>query len=197
MRRVRFASGFTLIEMIVAMAIFAVLVALTVPSMRTWIANAKVRSVADGLQNGIRLAQAESLRRSRQVVFSLTNNSNPGGSAGFTASSSATYWAIMTIPAMIDSTETAEFIASGVLSAASGTVTVTGPAEICFNSVGRLVANAATGVTGGSCGTPANTYYDITVTGADHPLRVQVALGGQLHLCDTNQTLSASNPYGC
>jgi len=198
MRRVNYASGFTLIEMIVAMAIFAILVALTVPSMRTWIANAKVRSVADGLQNGIRLAQAESLRRSRQVVFSLTNNPNPGGSAGFTASGTGYYWAIKTIPAMVDSSETAEFISSGVLSAASGTVTVQGPAEICFNSVGRLVANASTGVTGGSCGTPANTtHYSITVTGADHPLQVNVALGGQVHLCDPSQTLSASNPYGC
>jgi len=202
MRRVRYASGFTLIEMIVAMAIFAILVALTVPSMRTWIANSKVRAVADGLQNGIRLAQAESLRRSRQVVFALTNNSAPstGYTAlnnGFTASGTGTYWAVVTIPAMIDGTENPEFISSGVLSAASGTVQVSGPAEICFNSVGRLVANAATGVSGGSCTTPANTSYTISVTGADHPLQVEVALGGQLHLCDPSQTLSASNPYGC
>ena len=202
MRRFRHASGFTLIEMVVAMAIFAILVALTVPSMRSWMANAKVRSVADGLQNGIRLAQAESLRRSRQIVFALTNNSAPstGYTAlnnGFTASGTGTYWAVVTIPAMIDSSETAEFISSGVLSAASGTVQVSGPAEICFNSVGRLVANASTGVSGGSCTTPANTSYTISATGADHPLRVQVALGGQVHLCDPSQTLSASNPYGC
>src|ERR1019366_5507961 len=75
--RVDRASGFTIIEMIVPVSIFSILVALTVPTMRKWIANTKVRAVADALQNGVRLAQAESLRRSRQVVFALTNSTTP------------------------------------------------------------------------------------------------------------------------
>lgn len=196
----RRSAGFSLLEMIVAMSVFAILVALTVPTMRIWSANSKVRSVADALQNGIRLAQAESLRRSRQVVFSLTNSATP--QTGFTATGNGAYWAIMTVPAMTDGTEAAEFVESGVLSAASGTVQIAGPPEICFNSVGRLVANAATGVPGGSCATPANgslptVNYDITLASADHSLRVQVALGGQTHLCDPLQTLSPTNPYGC
>jgi type IV fimbrial biogenesis protein FimT len=202
MRRVGHVSGFTLLEVMVTLTIFAILVTLTVPTMSTWIANAKVRSVADALQNGIRLAQAESLRRSRQVVFSLTTNSKPQN--GFTASANGNYWAIAYVPAMTDGTDNATFIEAGVLSTAGANVQILGQAEICFNSVGRLVANNATGVAGGNCsapvgaaGVPPTWSYDIKLSTADHPLRVQVGLGGQVHLCDPSQTLSPTNPYGC
>jgi type IV fimbrial biogenesis protein FimT len=205
MRRVQ-ASGFTLIEMVVTLTIFAILVALTVPSMRTWMANSQVRSVADALQNGVRLAQAESLRRSRQVVFALTNDSAPQ-SGTFTAAANGSYWAIMVVPAMADgpeaTTPSSRFVQSGVL---SNIVQVTGPVAICFNSVGRLVANAAPSVNGAACtvptvppraGAPPAALYNINVQGAAHPLQVQVSLGGQVHMCDPSQTLSPTNPYGC
>jgi type IV fimbrial biogenesis protein FimT len=200
--RLKAASGFTLIEMSVALTIFGILVAATLPTMRTWIMNAKVRATADALQNGVRLAQAESLRRSRQVVFALTNSSTPQ-TGTFTATANGSYWAIMTIPAMTDGSEAPAFVESGVLNATtSANLQITGPAGICFNSVGRLVANSSTGVSGVTCsaptvGTPPKTLYQITLTGADPPLEIEVALGGQVHMCDPSQTLSSTNPYGC
>ena len=200
MRRALRDWGFTLIEMVVALTIFSILVALVAPTFRTWISNAKVRSVADALQNGVRLSQAESLRRSRQVVFALTNSTTPQ-TGTFTAVSNGVYWAIMTVPAMTDGSENATFVQSGIL-ASTANVQVSGPAEICFNSVGRLVANSSTGVAGGTCsapstGSPPMSTYVITLVGAAHPLQVGVALGGQVHMCDPSQTLSAANPYGC
>jgi type IV fimbrial biogenesis protein FimT len=68
-----------------------------------------------------------------------------------------------------------------------------------------LVANSTSAppITGGvACslptGTPPRFTYNIQLTGqADHPLQVQVALGGQVHLCDPSQTLSSTNTYGC
>jgi type IV fimbrial biogenesis protein FimT len=207
------ASGFTLVEMIVAVAIFAILVALAVPAMQVWVANTKVRAVADALQNGIRLAQAESLRRSRQVVFALTNSTTPQA-GGFTAATNGTYWAIQTIPVMTADGEAPVVVNTGVLTSGGSNVTITGPAAICFNSMGRLIPNSssATGV-GFPCTVPtapANASmvvptlnYVINLTKpngtqlADHQLEVEVALGGQLHLCDPTTTLSNTNPYGC
>jgi type IV fimbrial biogenesis protein FimT len=195
--RAKRVSGFTMIEMVVTMGIFAILVALAVPTMRTWISNSKVRAVSDALQNGLRLAQSESLRRSRQVTFELTNNT----AAPFTAVANGKYWAIYTIPSMTDGTETGVFVESGVLAAVGSNVTVTGPAAICFNSVGRPVLNASgtlTTVTGGaSCTLPAASTYNVTVTGADRPLRVNLSTGGEVHMCVPTLALSTSNPDGC
>jgi type IV fimbrial biogenesis protein FimT len=212
MKPARRTAGFTLIEMVVAIGIFALLVALTVPTMQVWIANTKVRAVADALQNGVRLAQAESLRRSRQVVFALTTNTAPQPGT-FTAVANGTYWAIQTIPAMTDGSEQPVVVNTGVLTSAGSNVTITGQAAICFNSVGRLIVNTATATgVGAACTVPAagvnsstvptlNYKINLTKTDgtalADHPLQVEVALGGQVHLCDPTQTLSNSNPYGC
>ena len=190
-----------MIEMIVTISIFALLVALGVPAMRSWVANTKVRAVADALQNGLRMAQTESLRRSRQVVFALTNTANP--QLGFTAvnnGNSATYWAVQTVPAVTG--EVGQVIQTGVLMSAGSTININGPSAVCFNSVGRLVANAAPGPTNATCTTPPTVnnipmfVYQVTLTGGA-PMSVELGLGGHLHLCDPNQTLSSTNPYGC
>lgn len=193
------ASGFTLIEVVVTLVIFSILVTLAVPAMNRWIGNVKIRSTADALQNGLRMAQAESLRRSRQVVFSLTNSPTPQN--GLTAAANGNYWSINTIPSMTDGTEGNQFVEAGPLTSITSGVAVTGPAAICFNSVGRLVANAATGINGATCalpgGTPPVQSYQITLASADRPLRVDVALGGQVHMCDPAKTLSSTDPDGC
>lgn len=200
-QHVKRVTGFTLIEMVVAMGIFGILVVAAVPVMRTWVCNNKVRAVSDALQNGLRLAQSESLRRSRQVVFSLTNSTTPG-SLGFTAVANGSYWSIYTVPSITG--ETPAPIDTGVLSN-SANVSINGPAAICFNSVGRLVTNTGAGVTavtnGPTCaqptGTPPRAVYAVTLNGADRLLQVEVSLGGQVHMCITGQTLSSSNPEGC
>jgi type IV fimbrial biogenesis protein FimT len=193
------AAGFTLIEVVVALTIFSILVAAGVPTFRSWVANTKVRATADSLQNGVRVAQSEALRRSRQVVFSLTNSAAPQTS--LTAVANGANWSINTISALAGGGDAA-FVQSGVLTATNSNVAITGPAEICFNSLGRLVGNSSTGVAGGTCalptGTPPQAIYNITATGlADHPLRVWVGLGGQVHMCDPSKTLSSANPDGC
>ena len=193
-----FSAGFTLIEMLVAMTLMALLMALAMPSMTEWVRNSKVRAVSDALQNGLRMAQAEALRRSRQTVFSLTNASAP--QAGVAATANGSNWSINALPSM-SAGESGVFVQSGVLADVGAGVQITGPASICFNSIGRLVANngaVLTGITGGAtCATTSEPTYDITVSGSDRPMRVLVALGGQVRMCDPAKTLSASNPDGC
>jgi type IV fimbrial biogenesis protein FimT len=209
MQRPRPDSGFTMIEMAVTMTVFAILFTLGVPAMTTWIRNNKVRTVADTLQTGLRLAQAESLRRSRQVVFAMTNS--PATSLTplpLPAVAGGTSWAIYTVPSMTDGSENPEFIASGVLSNASTSVVVTpsnATSTVCFNSMGRLVANTTanvTNITGGdTCvqptGAPPVQSFSITLAGADRPLQVNLSLGGQVHMCDPGVALSDSHPEGC
>lgn len=189
--------GFTLIEMMVTITLLAILTMLAMPSMTTWIRNVKVRAVSDSLQNGLRLAQTEALRRSRQMVFSLTNSADPKTS--LTAAANGSNWALSIAQSTMDASSV--YVESGILAEVDSGVRITGPAAICFNSVGRMVANASTGVTSAACSLPTSTppvqAYDITLSGADRPMRVLVALGGQVRMCDPAKSLSATDPDGC
>lgn len=195
-------AGFTLIEMLVTMVVLTVLVGLAMPSMSAWIRNSRLRTVSDSLQDGLRLAQTESLRRSRQVVFSLTDDKPT--STTYTAKRNGKNWVIKTVPTMM-ADEASAFIESGVLTDLGSTISITGPASICFNSLGRMVANDNPGENAGTCSLPASappiqaysvTYSDLN-TGVDRPLQVNVALGGQVRLCDPAKTLDATHPDGC
>lgn len=192
--------GFTLIELVVTITLLGILVALSLPTFTAWIRNSQVRTVAEALQNGVRTAQAEAVRRNRQVVLSFTNATPaPPTAAPWAVAAGGKNWWAQTVAQF---GETAEFARAGSLAdVASGVGITATPAAtaICFNSNGRLVANAAPGVPGASCDAPvALLRFDISQTSADRPLRVTVAAGGQVRICDPNRpTLSSTSPDGC
>ncbi|MGJ7501691.1 pilus assembly FimT family protein [Variovorax sp. ZT5P49] len=190
----RHASGFTLIELMVTIVLLAVLTMLAMPSFMTWINNNKVRTVSDSLQNGLRFAQSEALRRSRPIVFSLTNS--PAPQTSLTAVANGSNWSINVSKSSLDAKSA--FVQAGVLTDVASGVQITGPVAVCFNAMGRVVANTDTDVNGASCGTAsALQTYNVTLTpGADRPLRVLVALGGQIRMCDPARKLTDS-PDGC
>lgn len=187
------ARGFTLIEMMVTVVLLSILMALAFPAMNEWIRNSRIRTVADALQNGIRLAQTEALRRSRQTVFSLTADTNPAD--GLTAVVNGANWSVNFVPLLTGEETDATFIEGGGLTGLAPNVQITGPATLCFNSMGRIVDNPTPG-TGVACSASA-AAYNITIPNADRPLRVLVALGGQVRLCDPAKTLSNTQPDGC
>lgn len=192
-RRIRREHGFSLIELLVTITLLSILMALAVPSMGAWIRNSKIRTVADTLQNGLRLAQTEALRRSRQTVFSLTADTTPAD--GLTAVANGANWSVNFVPLLTGEATDPTFIEGGGLTGLAPDVQITGPATLCFNSLGRVVDNPTPG-TGAACNAAA-AAYDITIPNADRPLRVLVALGGQVRLCDPAKTLSNTHPDGC
>jgi type IV fimbrial biogenesis protein FimT len=190
------ARGFTLIELMVTVVLLAILFSLAVPAFTGMVRNSQVRSVAESLQNGLRLAQAEAVRRNRQTVFTLTNAEPSVNSA---AVANGRNWAIHTVPRATETAASHEFIQGGALSDTAGNVTISNaPTAVCFNSAGRVVDNADPAVSGAVCAVTATPMqYDLAVTGADRPLRVTLAIGGQIRMCDPNRVLSATNPDGC
>ena len=189
------AQGFTLIELMVTLVLMSLLLGLAVPSFRVWVRNAQVRTVSDALQNGMRLAQSAALQRSRQVVFFLTNDAACTNTIA--ANANGSFWSIRTVP--MTAGEDAAVVQCGALADVAAGVTITGPAAVCFNSMGRQTENAATGVTSGNCALAAAgvNAYNINSSGADRPLRVLLTLGGQARLCDPARALSDSAPDGC
>lgn len=78
-------SGFTLIEVLVVVAIAAILASMAVPSFRTMLVKRSVQSAAETLVSDMRFARTEALTRSARVVIcSLAANSTSAcaGSSG-------------------------------------------------------------------------------------------------------------------
>ncbi|MFT3666577.1 Tfp pilus assembly protein FimT/FimU [Piscinibacter sp.] len=187
----RFARqrGFTLVELMVAITVLAILFFLALPDFRTWIQNTRIRSVAEALQNGVRQAQAEAVRRNRTVVFFLTN-AEPSETAAAVAD--GVNWAARTVPVLPN--EPVDFVRGGAFSDVAPGVTITGPAAICFNAVGQQVTIAAQGCAA------ASTDYDVNgpVGMTDlRRLRINVSLGGRARMCDRDKILSDTHPDGC
>ena len=183
----------------VTIALLGVLLGLAAPSFSLWTRNAQVRTVSDALQNGARQAQTEAVRRNRQVVFFLSNDT--GCSASTAPAANGSFWAIRSVP--LTAGDPAETVRCGNLADSSRGVTLVGPTAICFNSMGRQVVNASPGAGTASCALDASgrSTYDVaavgSVVGSDRPLRVLVTVGGQVRQCDPARILSATAPDGC
>ena len=176
----------------VTLAVLGILLAAAAPTFGVWVANSRVRSVTENLQNGLRLAQAEAIRRNRTVVFALTNDAP---SATATAVAVGRRWVVFSVGLLDD--EDLEFVQGGELGSVAADVTVDGPASVCFGLSGRLVnPDGATGVTGEDC-TAADAVFNVSRSNADRNLRATVGLAGQVRLCDPSRTLSADQPDGC
>lgn len=198
----RLAQGFTLIELMVTITLIAILIMLAVPAFSTWIHNTQVRTVTESLQNGVRLAQSEALRRNQQVVMSFTNDTNP--SLNPTAVVGGKNWSIQTVPSPYINNNEAEPLGAGVLAGVASGVTIAGPAAaICFNANGRLLTqqnatSTTTAAATANCSATGAATFDVSQANSDRPLRVVVQLGGQVRMCDPAlPALSTTSPQGC
>ena len=70
------AAGFTLIELIITIAILGLLITLAVPSLSASVQRARVSSIADFYLDGVRLARNGALQKSGASRFVLTANAN-------------------------------------------------------------------------------------------------------------------------
>lgn len=76
-------AGFTLIEMMVTVAVLAIILAIGVPSLQGFIASSRLRSVTQDLYGALQTARIEAIRRNSRVTVckantALNNCSNSG-----------------------------------------------------------------------------------------------------------------------
>lgn len=189
--------GLTLIELMITITVLGFLLAMMAPAMGTWMANSKVRGIAESLQNELRLAQSTAVERNRQAVLALTN-ATPALTA--TPVANGLRWFVRVLPLVSAETVDSTYLIHASTQAVQAGVTITGPALVCFNSMGHPVTNSSTGLSV-SCSAPTSATspitYTVAHTGADRTLKVLVYMGGQVRLCDAAKTLSSSHPDGC
>ena len=65
------SPGFTLIEMLIVIAIFSITLTFGVSSYRTWVQNSQIRNAAESIQNGIQRARGEAVKCNANVAFAL------------------------------------------------------------------------------------------------------------------------------
>ena len=67
-------SGFTLIELMVTVAVLAIIVSIAAPNISTQLANQRVKSTTATLVNALKEARAESLIRRQEVEVSIDDD---------------------------------------------------------------------------------------------------------------------------
>ncbi len=74
MRTPRSTQGFTLVELMVGLALTVFLLLLAIPSVTVYLLDSKIRAAAQAYYDGAQLARAEALRRNAYVALGLTDS---------------------------------------------------------------------------------------------------------------------------
>lgn len=170
---IRLARGFTILELMIALGITAILVAIAAPTMRSFIENARIRASSESLQNGLSIARNEAVRRNARVEFVAVD----------------TGWVVQ-LAGTADPLQSA----SGREGTDGLTLTLApGDADrITYDAFGRPTANIdgsarLTQVDVASANPPSSSSY--------RPLRIQIQATGTARLC--NPAVGTDNPARC
>jgi len=195
--------GFTLVELLVGMAVLAVLAMIAGPSFSSWLQNVQIRTAAEAIQNGVHLARAEAVRRNTQVIFQLTSSLDNTCAL----STTGTNWVVSLDSAAAQcaaapSADLAAPVAPRIIQKRAGTdgssnaVIAASQSNIIFNGLGRVTPVPAGTINinisnpnGGACA---------GLAGAGGPMRcmrVEVSPSGQVRLCDPR--FASTDPQGC
>lgn len=165
-------QGFTLVELVVALSVLAILMAVAVPNFREMLLNFQVRAAAEGLNTGLQLARAEAIRRNANVVFTLSSNATwTIGCQVVVADADSD--GVDDCPEVIQNKAATE----GAVSVAVDVVPA-GATSVTFNGLGRVTFN--------NDGSNVMRQIDIAATeGNANGLRILIR-GGSVHFCDPN-----------
>lgn len=169
-------NGFTLLEVVIAIALISILTVLAVPAFQHWVQNAQIRNGAEGILNGLQQARAEAVRRNAKIEFVLVNQ---------------TGW---TIALASDPTNALTSRDPGQGSSnANATITPTDSDRVTFNGMGWVTTNGNS--------KPAISTVDVTsatLTGTEiRPLRIVISTNGSAKMCDPSPSIAAGDPRVC
>ncbi|MGI4936558.1 MAG: GspH/FimT family pseudopilin, partial [Janthinobacterium lividum] len=191
----RRCAGFTLIELMTAVFIMGLLLAVGAPSFTAFIQNVQIRSVAESLQSGLNLARDEAVKRNGNVSLWLVD----GLTAGCARSASVAAWVVSlddptgncnaapstgTVPRLLQSRTLGEGSSNVLVDATGGTCAT-------FNSFGRLQNSCASA----SAGAPVQRidFRSRVAPAATRALALTILAGGAVKLCHDGAAASDAN----
>lgn len=189
------ARGFTLVELMVALAIVALLLMFVAPSSAIWIQNTRLRSSAEAVTSCMQTARLEAIKRNTYVSCQLID---PNSSAWLVCLYDPVNNVCQSAQpnlAQRDKSEDAGITTFGVDFTNSNTAIALSsgnnmPAQSTFDYFGRLASTAPNNV----------MRIDVRNTqlsaNDERRLVVTITLGGQIHVCDPKLS-KATNPQGC
>lgn len=197
------ARGFTLIELMIGLAIFGFLALLALPMYGEFLANSQVRTAAESILSGVRLAQTEAVRRSVPVRFELVGNNKwqvvfhsdekrmPNCGATTNCTSDNRIMGGATCDADSECTISSKDFLEG---ADKATATKTGGSAVTFSSLGLPQA------TNNDASAPLEMVA-VTTLATSNPRELHIVIGGLTSsaggtkLCDP--TFASTDPMGC
>jgi len=177
--RSRQSTGFTLVELMVAVAVFAILISVGLPQFRQMLKNYQVRVAAESVANGLQRARAEAVARNAPVQFVL---------------GTGTSWTVDYVTKPVPTDPPLDTRSSGEGSANVALVAVaadlsTAATTITFNNLGQVIANADASAALG------RVTVDATAAGGNQTLRITIGAGGNARVCDPS--LPSTNVRYC
>ena len=174
-------SGFTLVELMIAIAVFALLILAALPEFRAWIQNTQIRTAAEGILNGLQFARAEAVRRNVNIELEMV------GVSGWSAKVASS----------------GQVIQTRTSGEGSGSATVTikpdGAVKTTFNGLGRQVSN----LDGSTPITHMKVDSSAIAAASTRELCIMVGSGGVVRMCDPQVAAGDSRaclpavPAGC
>jgi type IV fimbrial biogenesis protein FimT len=176
--------GFSLIELIVVVAVLALALLFAVPSFASFLQNQHIRVAGDAILNGAQVARAEAIRRNLSVQVAINVPDT-----GWTVSESAS-------GTLIQSRTHEEGSRNANVSTTPGgatTITFTPLGGVTSNADGSLPVNQidVNNPGGGACQIPGNPA-------GMRCLRILVTGGGSLRMCDPAvPAMTPPDPRAC
>ena len=177
------SAGFTLVELMVAITILAIMLFIALPNFAVWMQNTQIRTAGEAVLNGMQLARAEAIRRNANVELRMDASSG---------------WTARVAPAFGGEVIQSRLAGEGS-AAALVTITPAGATTVTFNSFGSVATN--------DDGTATVTEIKIdspAIAAADsRELCILVRAGGNVRMCDPQvavtdtRSCGAAVPAGC
>jgi type IV fimbrial biogenesis protein FimT len=138
-------AGFSLVELVVTIAVVGILASIAIPSFSGMIANNKARGVATDLYFDLAKARSEAVKRNRDVTMSPTDDGWKKG------------WNIY------PTNQSDNILESHSVSGAN--VSVSGPGSVKYNSSGRIGGSVSFGIEATVGSASANSCVTVSLSG--------------------------------